>query len=610
MARRRSSLPLVVAALIGLLLIVGVRMLVGGGAGSDDPPGAGPGAVGVDEPAPEGCTTVTVAASTEKSGLLAELAATYNGTSPQADGQCVWMSISPKASGTAAAALARGWDEQVDGPRPDVWTPAASSWAQLVAHESAQRDRPNPIPAGRPSLVQSPLVIAMPRPMAETLGWPDATIGWKDLAELAGDANGWAVKGHPEWGRFKLGKTNPHVATSGLNATIASYFAATGVSSDLTVAQVNAPKTREFVSKLENAMVHYGDTSLTFLANMLAEDAAGRSLSYVSAVAVEEKVVLDYNRGNPSGDPATLGDQPAPVVPLVAVYPSDGTLLSDNPWMILTADWVTPTKKQAATDFLAWLHEPDQQAHLTDAGFRDHEGRPGAVIEERSGLLPAGPSKIIDPPSPAVLAEIQDSWDELRKRAHVMFIMDVSGSMQDSVASAGVSKLRLAQDAAITALDHFAADDEVGLRQFSTSLGPKGEPWLELEPITMAKQAVPAMKQQIGAMFAEGGTALYATLRQAQHDMLSDLPPDRINAIVLLTDGKNEYPPDEDLDSLLEQLHGESVDTSVRVFPIGYGEGADPDTLRAIAEASRGAYYEATDPASIEKVLISVISNF
>ena len=54
-------------------------------------------------------------------------------------------------------------------------------------------------------------------------------------------------------------------------------------------------------------MVHYGDTTLTFLANMAKADAAGKGLTYVSAVTVEEKSVLDYNQGNPTGDPAKAG---------------------------------------------------------------------------------------------------------------------------------------------------------------------------------------------------------------------------------------------------------------------------------------------------------------
>ena len=55
-----------------------------------------------------------------------------------------------------------------------------------------------------------PLVFAMPKPMAEALGWPGKAIGWAELAELAADPKGWAKYGHPEWGAFKLGKTNPN----------------------------------------------------------------------------------------------------------------------------------------------------------------------------------------------------------------------------------------------------------------------------------------------------------------------------------------------------------------------------------------------------------------
>jgi Ca-activated chloride channel family protein len=609
-ARRGSIIPLLIAALIGIGLIIAVRMvLAGGDDGGGEEQAAGSGAT--QAAAPEDCTQVSVVASSEKAGLLRTLADRYNTTTgPTVDGQCVWMVVSTKASGGAATALARGWDEAVDGPRPDVWTPASSSWAVLVDQGSADFDRPSPMPDERPSLAQTPLVIAMPLPMAQALGWPDAQIGWKDLAAIARAKDGWASKGHPEWGRFKLGKTNPYFSTSGLNATIASYFAATGVSSDLTVAQVEDPETRAFVKQLESSVVHYGDTTLTFLDNMAREAAAGQGLTYVSAVTVEEKSVLDYNLGNPTGNPDTLGDQPKPTIPLAAIYPSEGTLLSDNPWLVLDADWVTDVKRRAAADFLAWLRQPDQQARFTEAGFRTFTGEPGAVITQANGMIPAGPSTILDPPAPAVLAEVQKSWDELRKRAHVLFVMDVSGSMGEMIGSAGQTKLELAQSAAIEAFDGFAADDEAGLWAFSTERGPQGEPWVDLVAIGPAKDTVPGMKQDVASMVADGGTALYATLREAQAQMLSDLDTKRINAIILLSDGKNEYPPDTDLDSLLEQLEGESVDTSVRVFTIGYGEGADPEALTAIAEASRGTYYEANDPTSIDKVLTSVLSNF
>jgi Ca-activated chloride channel family protein len=85
---------------------------------------------------------------------------------------------------------------------------------------------------------------------------------------------------------------------------------------------------------------------------------------------------------------------------------------------------------------------------------------------------------------------------------------------------------------------------------------------------------------------------------------------DRINAVVLLTDGKNEYQPDQDVVSLEQELSPEDTSRSVRFFPIAYGGDADLATLKGIAEAARGAAYDASDPASIDKVFTAVLSNF
>jgi Ca-activated chloride channel family protein len=597
-AQERSPLTLLAAAIAGVTLVTGAWFVFGGG--SDD--------TASSEGA--GCTVLNVTASSEKAAIMKDLTVAYNDSDPAVNDQCVRVSVTSKSSGGTAQALARGWDDTLDGTRPDVWTPASSSWPVLVRQWRADDDLPAIAPAQAESVVQTPLVIAMPRPMAETLGWPEKQIGWSDLAALAKNPKGWAGEDHPEWGRFKLGKTNPNFSTSGLNATIASYFAATGVSSDLTIKQVKAPATEKFVKQLELSVVHYGDTTLTFLDTMAREAAAGKGLTYVSAVTVEEKSVLDYNEGNPTGDPATAGEQPRPSVPLAAVYPKDGTLLSDNPWVVLETDWVSENKKAAAAEFLAYLRADDQQEVFTNAGFRTFDGVPGDVLNVENGLIPAGASNVLAPPAPPVLAQVQDSWDELRKRARVLYVMDVSGSMGQAVPSAGQSKLALAQEAAINTLDGFAKDDEIGLWVFSTDLGPNQEPWSESVPVDLGRSTLPKMKDDISQLVADGGTALYATLRVAQEEMVKALESDRINAIILLSDGKNEYPPDTDLGSLVDQLDSESLDTSVRVFTIGYGEAADTKTLEAIAQASQGRHYDAGDPNTIGEVLTSVLSNF
>ena len=603
----RRALPLVLAAVVGLVLVLVVRAVVSGG---DDEGGGGAGGRADGSGERTGCQSLRVTASSEKAALLSQIAADYNRSDRQVDGACVDVQVTSKASGGAAEALARGWNERVDGPRPDVWSPASSSWTALLRQRTAAQDKGDLVPKDTPSIARTPLVIAMPKPMAEALGWPDKPLGWGDILSLARDPRGWGGKGRAEWGAFKLGKTNPDFSTSGLNATVAAYFAATGRSSDLTAKDVADPKVVAYVKQLESSVVHYGDTTLTFLDNLYSAAEAGRALTYISAVTVEEKSVWDYNQGNPSGDPATLGQRGKPRVPLVAVYPKEGTLLSDNPYVVLAAEWVDSRKQQAAADFLAFVKDPVQQKRFTDAAFRSADGKPGAVLNRDNGLLPDARLSVIDPPSPAVLDQVAKSWTALRKRARVLMVIDVSGSMSGTVPGGGGTKLDLAKKAALTAVQRLAPDDELGLWTFSTPAAAGMTPWTDLVPTGPVKTVLPTFRTKVQALQADGGTALYATTRAAVEHVRGSFDRSRINAVVLLTDGKNEYPPDNNLGQLVADLGGEETDTSVRVFPIAYGDKADLGVLREIAKASRAAAYDATDPATIERVLVAVLSNF
>ena len=107
-----------------------------------------------------------------------------------------------------------------------------------------------------------------------------------------------------------------------------------------------------------------------------------------------------------------------------------------------------------------------------------------------------------------------------------------------------------------------------------------------------------------------GGTGLYATTRAASAALSAAYDPQRINAVVVLTDGRNEFPADNSIESLTRALSNEDADRTVRVFPIAYGDDADLGELTKIADASRAAAYDASDPASLDKVLTAVLSNF
>ena len=600
----RRRIPLMVAAVFGVVLVIVVRNLVTGGGSS----GGGDQRARADR---KNCIPLSVTASSEKAALLSQIAEDYNGTDRRAANRCVDVRVTSMASGGAAEALARGWDERTDGPRPDVWSPASRSWTVLLRQRTQARDKADLVPDDVPSIAQTPLVIAMPQPMAQALGWPDKQLGWSDVLALARDPRGWGSRGHPEWGRFKLGKTNPNFSTSGLNATVATYFAATGRSSDLTSADVRDKKVLDYVRGVESSVVHYGDTTLTFLQNLYDAGAKGQGLSYISAVTVEEKSVWDYNQGNPSGDPKTLGQQGKPGTPLAAIYPKEGTLVSDNPYTVLKAGWVDDAKRAAAADFLAFLRDGDQQRRFTDAAFRSFDGKPGGPVSRDNGLLPETKYTVIEPPAPQVLNQVAQSWNTLRKRARVLMVIDVSGSMEQPVPSAGESRLELAKRAALTSIGQLAPDDQLGLWSFSSEPAgsdlPPYQALIEPGPVSRIKGE---FATKVNALSPNGSTALYATTRAAVRSMRDTFDPAKINAVVLLTDGKNEYDKDNNLDNLLDNLDTEDGDASVRVFPIAYGGQADFSVLQRIGRASKATAYDASNPATIQKVLANVLSNF
>ena len=261
--------------------------------------------------------------------------------------------------------------------------------------------------------------------MAEALGWPETPIGCADILALATNPEGWAAHGHPEWGPFRLGKTNPNFSTSGLSALIAQYYAATGKTDG---PHPRGPRTTRrsttFATGVESAVVHYGDITLTFLNNLYRADRRGTALTYVSAVAVEEKSVIDYNKGNPDGilDP---GEEPRPPrVPLVAIYPKEGTLFSDNPLLRARRAVGRPTASGRARTRVRGVRAASPSNQRAGARVRLPAGQPGGAggrpdRRRPTASTPTSPRRCSSVPEPPVLVELLDQWAEQRKAARV-----------------------------------------------------------------------------------------------------------------------------------------------------------------------------------------------
>ncbi|MFL6251573.1 MAG: substrate-binding and VWA domain-containing protein [Actinomycetes bacterium] len=566
-----------------------------------------------------GSLPLQVVISPDQAGVVTQAAAEYERRRPAVDDRCVDVQVRGTDSAEAAAALSGGWDEATQGPAPDVWVPASSAWALQVALRQQATKQDVLIPLEYPKLATTPMVMAMPKPMAETLGWPRSTLGWKDLLGAVVNQEGWKAFGHPEWGAFKLGKTDANLSTPGLEALIAAVFAATGQTSELSVETLvkEEDKLRQLILGLERAPGQDADTPATFLANLQQADQAGQALNFVSAVPLDEKSVWDYNRGNASGleDGA---ERAKPDVPLVAIYPKEGTLEADHPWVVLRAPWVNDAKRRAAAAFLDYLRSEPIQERFQAAGFRTSEGRPGPQLSQANGLLPDQPSRVLAPPAPKVVAAALESWNAARKRSNVLAVYDVSGSMKEEVpGTGGRTKMDIVKEAASQALALFAPETNLGTWVFSTNLVGNRD-WAESVPIGPTNARLPdgKIRRQVLAealarlQATNGDTGLYDTTLAAFRAVQRSYAPQRINIVVLLTDGINDDPSGGiDRAELLRRLKAEQdKERPVRIITIAYGANADAASLKMIADATGGLAFVSRDPRDILHVFTDAIT--
>jgi Ca-activated chloride channel family protein len=567
MKRGQLLLALFAAAAVGL-----VAWLAGGSGGGDD--GGGSKSSTSQAKAPGNAIVVSFAYSPEKEKLLLPLVKEFNAQQTKVGGRPVFVRAQNVSSGDAESRIARGTF------KPVAWSPSSSLWGRLLNFEADA----SLTPEESPSLVRTPLVIAMWEPMARALGWPKKPIGFADVLKLADDPRGWAAYGHPEYGAFRLVHTNPDFSTSGLSAVVAEYYAAAGKKEGLRESEVTSSKARKTVRGIERSIVHYGDTTL-FISEQMRKHGTG----YASAAAMEEVTLLDFNRTRGSAQK------------LVAIYPSEGTFYSDDPYIVLTAPWVRPEQAEGAKAFQQFLAQKLTPELAARFGFRPAalDAKPVAPVTAANGVDPAQPKRVLGLPEPRVLAAIKNSWREDRKPANILLVLDTSGSMFEE------KRLERAKAGLRTFLAGVGKQDRVGLTTFSDEIHP-------IQPVGPFDAAGKARLEGIvRGLVAEGGTSIYDATLQAFDTVGPLADRDHITAIVLLTDGEDTDSA-ATVDDVVRKLQAQGdTENPVRVFTIAYSAGATGarEQLSKIAQASGGQAYEG-NTSDIESVYRSISSFF
>lgn len=549
------------------------------------------------------CITVRVLSSVENAQMVEGLAYAYNEQPRSVGGSCVEVVTEKEKSGIAADLVADGFSDRKKNAKPTLWIPDSNIWADV-----ARAGNPGNVRNAGTRIAYSDVILAMPKSLAETIGWTETTPTWKEIFDAAEDPNVWIDLGHPEWGDFKLGKTSPLVATSGNAALLTSFGAASGTVGDLSEAKLADKQVRAIVREYELATRHYMSTPEHFLWHTREAEESGSSSDFLSAVIVDEKSVWDYNRGISSRDGVTRIAGDPPEDPLVPIYPSDGYYTADNTAMILSGSWVTDDQHAAAKDFMKFAETIEGQTAVREAGYRDLN----RMLDEdvaQVGLLDATAKNVLPLPRNRITTAVQSAFPDVRKRANVLFLLDVSGSM-DVPISKNETRLTQAKKAIEEALDHFTAGDQVGLAAFAQSAEGKFVPGT-LTPVGDINDNRRELLSTLKGVSSMGDTPLYEAVQRYAKAQAKTWSHDRINAIVVLSDGENDVnTPTTEFRDMEKTLLGMKDTTPVQVFTLAYGEDADPTMLQRIASMTGAHFYDASDPKQLKQVLGELVTSF
>lgn len=296
---------------------------------------------------------VDVLYSTEKAEWLDEVMVDFEATRPTLNGRPIELTVEKMGSREMYLSILN--EEKM----PDLMSPASMLQISLLQDLSASKfGQPvvNRADAAtcRPVL-RSPIVLVAWKERANVL-WGDNPNGkmWWRLREALLEPQGWETYEHPEWGYIKFGHTTPLKSNSGLQTILLMTYNYFGTTEGLTSGDILSDEAyQSWLITFEDTISQFGDSTGTYMEEIVAY---GPSLydfvSVYEATAIEEieNAVGRYGE--------------------LRVYYPPATSVSDHPFCVLQADWVTPENAEAAQIFLDYLTSREAQALALDHGFR------------------------------------------------------------------------------------------------------------------------------------------------------------------------------------------------------------------------------------------------
>ena len=402
-------------------------------------------------------------------------------------------------------------------------------------------------------IMLSPVVIGVKKSVADRFGWTgNQNVTWKDIEAKSAD------------GSFRFAMTNPAASNSGFVALIGVASALSGSSDSIDTGSIDTNAMRAF----------FKGQALTAGSSGFLADSYVRDQDSVDGIINYESILMSLNAGGKLHEPLTL------------IYPKEGIVTADYPFMLLNA-----AKRNAYDKVTEYLRTPDVQKRIMTDTLR----RPavaGVALDPRFTT-----QTLIELPFPAKLDTIDKLittyLDEVRRPASAIFVLDVSGSMEgdrlDQLKTA--MKALTGTDTTVTGrFARFRTHEQVTIVTFASDVREVRE--FTIDDTAPDGPDMTAIREYVDGLRTYDGTAIYSGLERAYASVADQQAkdPNRLYSIVLMTDGENNagVAPDQfakDFGALPAPVH------AVHTYTVLFGE-ANGDAMASIATLTGGSAFD------------------
>jgi hypothetical protein len=204
------------------------------------------------------------------------------------------------------------------------------------------------------------------------------------------------------------------------------------------------------------------------------------------------------------------------------------------------------------------------------------------------------------------LWHVLSTWHPDQRRADVLVVVDISGSMRSAAPGSATALIDLVR-AGLTQINNLLPNNaELGLWQFGSQLDPPRDYQSLLTPAPLDAGQRAKFTAAITALQARStGTALYATILAAYQQQQANFRTDMPTEILVFTDGVDQDAPGSvDIAQLKAQLAAADPGKRVQIAVLGFG---DQIPVQALTDALQPIHGEVDHLVTADDVLAAFV---